>query len=52
MFAGKFYKVSHITLYLDARIIINIMNYDETNYNNINLKLLINCGEDGLGIIV
>ena len=50
MFAGKFYKVSHINLYLDARSVIDIINYDETNHNNMNLKLLINCGKGDLGI--
>ena len=52
MFAGKFYKVSHITLYLNARIVIDIINYNETNHNNINLTLVINCGKGDLGISV
>lgn len=52
MFAGKFYKVSLITLYLDERIVIDIINHDETNHNNINIRLLINFGKGDIGISV
>ena len=50
MFAGKFYKVSQKILNLSTKIAIDIINNDETNDNNIKLRLLINCCKGDLGI--